>query len=245
MLIRQVEESSLNAWPALQQILFDGWILRFARGYTKRANSVSGLFPSSIDVHQKIETCERIYRQRGLPVIFRLTPFSSPPDLDQILAGRHYQKIEPTLVLHLNLRDSMAPLLPSERLPDQELEEWLDIYYKFGASAPDKRQTHKDILQAIPSQRYLASLTVSGRAIACGMGVLERNFVGLFDLVTDPQHRNQGYGTKLVSAILSWAVENGATEAYLQVVKDNAPAQRLYARLGFQEVYRYWYRVYN
>jgi hypothetical protein len=33
--IQEIEEISLNAWPSLQQILYDGWILRFANGYTK------------------------------------------------------------------------------------------------------------------------------------------------------------------------------------------------------------------
>ena len=38
-------------------------------------------------------------------------------------------------------------------------------------------------------------------------------------------------------------MHEGATEAYLQVAEQNLPARTLYARLGFESLYRYHYRV--
>jgi GNAT superfamily N-acetyltransferase len=55
--------------------------------------------------------------------------------------------------------------------------------------------------------------------------------------------RNMGYGTKLLNGMLGWAMTNGATKAYLQVVVDNQPAINLYKKLGYQPCYEYWYRI--
>jgi len=41
---------ALTTWPALQQRLYDGWVVRFARGHTRRANSVNPLYPSYHDL---------------------------------------------------------------------------------------------------------------------------------------------------------------------------------------------------
>jgi ribosomal protein S18 acetylase RimI-like enzyme len=86
---------------------------------------------------------------------------------------------------------------------------------------------------------------VSGEAVSCALGVLEDELFGLFDVVTAPEHRKKGYGTQLISSMLGRAQENRARHAYLGVVELNSPAQRLYDKLGFREVYRYWYRVPN
>ena len=39
------------------------------------------------------------------------------------------------------------------------------------------------------------------------------------------------------------AKKRGASHAYLQVVKNNTSAEKLYSSLGFQYSYTYWFRV--
>jgi N-acetylglutamate synthase len=75
------------------------------------------------------------------------------------------------------------------------------------------------------------------------LGVVQDGFIGLFDIVTDAQFRNRGYGQQLVSEILAWGKEKGAQTAYLQVMLNNPPALKLYSKVGFKEIYQYWYRV--
>jgi N-acetylglutamate synthase len=89
----------------------------------------------------------------------------------------------------------------------------------------------------------LAVLADSDTIVVCGLGVLEHEYFSLFDLVTDPQQRNRGYGAKLVVRMLRWAQEHAAVHGYLQVMHGNDPARHLYAKLGFADVYQYWYRV--
>jgi hypothetical protein len=43
-----IEELSMNAWPSIQTVLLDGWILRMSNGYTKRANSVNPLYSEPV-----------------------------------------------------------------------------------------------------------------------------------------------------------------------------------------------------
>jgi len=243
MLAERIEEASLNAWPALQHLLFDGWIVRFAKGFTKRANSVNPLFDSHLNIAEKVDRCERLYTERGLPTVFRLTSVASPPELDPLLDRRHYTLLDPASVQHCDLRSQVLTATPPVQLQDDTLDEWFASYCRLNGVAVAEQQVHKEILQAIPSARLLAVLTDANRLVACGLGVLEDEYFGLFDLITDGAERNKGYGGQLVSGMLRWAQERGAVHAYLQVLKSNAPAQRLYAKLGFQEIYQYWYRV--
>jgi GNAT superfamily N-acetyltransferase len=243
MLRKRIEEVSLNSWPALQQMLFDGWILRFAEGYTKRANSVNPLYASSLEVNEKVDRCEMRYAERGLPSVFRLTPFSSPADLDRVLESRGYQRADPTSVLHLDMRDREIRQGQAAELRALKLDDWMRLFYQFSEAPADEHQTHREILEAIPSTRLLASLEDSGKPVACGLGVLEDHYFGLFDLVTDPEQRNKGFGTQLVFGLLRWAQNHGARYAYLQVMTLNQPAGHLYAKFGFAEAYQYWYRI--
>ena len=90
-MICRFEELSNNAWPALQTIQYDGWILRFANGVTKRSNSVNLLYPSTLDPEEKISFCEHQYVVAGIAPCFKITSISEPSDVDARLAGRGYK----------------------------------------------------------------------------------------------------------------------------------------------------------
>ena len=240
MNLRRIEEASLNAWPALQQALYDGWLLRFSGGYTKRANSVNPLYPSLLDLGDNIRSCEREYAARGLPPIFRLTPFA-PAGLDPLLARRGYRVLDPTLVLRRQLAGFRCADLADGSLAELAPDEWLAEFHRLKGTASNP--AHRAMLQAIPAVCFRAALMVAGGVATCGLGVLEDGLLGVFDLVTDPEQRRQGHGTRVVGGLLAWALGLGGHEAYLQVMESNEPARRIYAKLGFEEAYRYWYRV--
>jgi GNAT superfamily N-acetyltransferase len=240
---QRIEEASLNAWPALQLKLYDGWLLRYAKGYTKRANSVNVLFASTIDLPDKIAACARFYAGKGVPSVFRLTSFNAPPGLDQLLEQRGYSRIDETHVLSLDLAGRRASGESAVILRDDRLPDWLNSYARLSRSTLEHQQIHGEILDAIPAGRNLVSLAVDGKIVSCGLGVREGDYIGLFDLVTDPEERNKGYGSVLIGCLLERAATDGARIAYLQVVASNSGARRLYERLGFRELYRYWYRM--
>ncbi len=238
--IRRIEEAALNAWPAIQQRLYDGWLLRFSEGFSKRANSVNPLYASTLDAETKITACEAQYAAKELPTLFRITPLASPPDLDDRLAARDYRVLDTTLVEVLDLSTwSVSGTSPSalEALP---IEAWRERYETFAAKSLPS--AHRAILQSIPDGLRLVCLHHTSRVVACGMAVVERSYVGLFSLITDPVLRRRGYGQALVEGLLDWAKSEGVQHAYLQVQEGNGPARQLYAKLGFRELYRYWYR---
>ncbi len=240
--IRQIEEAGMNAWPAKQHILYDGWLLRFANGYTKRANSVMPVYESVLEVDEKIACCEDIYRQMGLPPVFRLTPLAQG-NLDSALEGRGYRKIDPTRVLTLSLDHWDAPVPQETALRELPLEQWMGVFSEISGSLVEVQPAHAQILQNIIHPYLAAALEISGKWVACGLGVLERDWFGLFDIVTHPGYRQQGFGTQLVGGMLDWAKSHGADKSYLQVMEQNTPALGLYAKMGYADAYGYWYRV--
>jgi ribosomal protein S18 acetylase RimI-like enzyme len=104
------------------------------------------------------------------------------------------------------------------------------------------QQVHREILSLIPSKRVFATLWESDTLVCCGLGVQEDDYFGLFNLVTAPAFRNMGHGTAFVLGLLDHARACGARWAYLQVMESNGPARHVYRKVGFTELYRYWYR---
>ncbi len=242
-MIRAIEELSMNAWPAMQTLHYDGWVLRFADGYTRRANSVNPLYASEMEVDEKILICESFYRDRGLSTVFKMTAASAPEILDARLDALGYQIDSPTSVQLLDLSTAEYEITDDVDLTSTDSETWCAAFARMNNVETDRRTTHEKILRAILPDKCYASLSVDSHMVGCGLGVLQTGCLGVFDVVIDPDLRGQGRGTRLVQALLAWGQQRGGYTAYLQVMCDNSPALGLYEKLGFGEKYQYWYRI--
>jgi N-acetylglutamate synthase len=240
VLSRRIEQASINAWPAMQQLLLDGWLLRFARGFTKRANSVVPLYLGERPIEEKVRFCENVYARERLQCVFRLSSIGAHEDLDGLLARRAYRRLDPTEVLTcpLHHRPEMSP-----HLHLLSTDQWLDAYIALTDLPEAARSLHGAILRGIPLPCAYAVIGSPKAPLACGLAVLEQDLVGLFDVVAHPRARRAGHGSAVVSSLLAWAFDHGARCAYLQMVSDNLPARGLYAGLGFERLYAYWYRA--
>jgi ribosomal protein S18 acetylase RimI-like enzyme len=79
--------------------------------------------------------------------------------------------------------------------------------------------------------------------VAVGLGVLERGYVGLYDIYVDASCRRRGFGGDICTAIMQYGKARGCHTAYLQCLTDNLGARALYDLLGYQETYHYWFRT--
>lgn len=238
-----MEEVSYNAWPSLHSLFYDGWLLRFAESYTRRANSVNPIYTSTLSLDEKIDYCEAAYTRLGQRTIFKMTDVVKPEELDARLAERGYREDARTSVQLCELQGIQMPSEDyckiSESLPD----DWLDTFCDLNHVSDRRRGVLGQILlNVMPKTGYIAAYQ-DDKIVAVGMGVIDGPYLGIFNLVTAEAFRRRGIGTELLLQLLDWGIDNGAKTAYLQVMLNNEPALKMYERLGFRELYQYWYRV--
>lgn len=244
--IKTIEDLSLNAWPSHQMELYDGWILRFSHFYTHRTNSVEQFGTSTLPWYEKIPHCEAAYKRWGTPTIFKISPLVSK-DFDYVLENRNYEIQHTTDVMVLDLEQAVLSSPNEEVIVSQSIQrEWIDgLFALKGTSNTIHKAIVPTMYQAIAKDIICVSVQSQGVIIATGLGILDRDFVGVYAIHVREDFRKRGLARSLCSSILSEGMKRGAKKAYLQVVAGNDPALQLYQSLGFQSFYTYWFRVSN
>ncbi|MDO5345900.1 MAG: GNAT family N-acetyltransferase [Lachnospiraceae bacterium] len=262
--IKYVEELSLNAWPSHKIELYDGWLIRFSHNYTYRTNSVEQVGASTIPVEEKIAYCESVYRNFRTPANFKINPLLDV-SFDRLLeqkgyAVKHITEVMTADMEHLCLYPEQSKEyefenrlgLPSfVHYPDDLTvllspvitDEWIQgVFHLNGTCEPILRRTVPSMFKAIPKETIAAYIEIEGRMVASGLGIRDRDYVGLYAIYVAPSCRRRHYARAICSTILGEAKQRGAKKAYLQVVKGNASAKSLYTSLGFADFYTYWFR---
>ena len=244
-LLSRIEDAGLNASAPPEQRWLDGWLVRFSPGKAKRARCVNAVANGVSSVADKLALCRELYRQAGLPMVVRITPFSMPADLDAQLAAAGMSKIDDTRVMVCpSLAALSSPVIP-DGISIKQIDSlnFAQTVGEFRGSPDSQRAAQAKRLaeSPVPFTAYLVQ-NAQGEALACGQIATESEFVGLYDVYTASAHRSRGHAKMLCEHMLTNARSRGATIAYLQVESHNHVARHIYRGLGFSDAYGYHYR---
>ena len=240
---RRIEEAGLNALQTQRQLFYDGWVLRLSPGTAKRGRSVTAHFGSSLPLAEKIRYCESVYARCDLPVLFRITPFCEPDELERVLADRGYVPFDETLVqiAHLDAPPGWIELPDDAQLRIVDARTFASAVGELRGADEVKRDAHLERLVNSPLLSQFTVVQASGRTVAAAQLAAEDTIAGVFDVVTAADARGRGYATAAVGRLLAWAWDHGARTAYLQVTANNAPALAIYRKFAFETLYTYHY----
>ena len=239
--IRFLEEIASNGHVALKVMQYDGWLMRFANGFTGRANSISLLYPSTKPIEEKVSYCEECYAKQGQPALFKLTDGNK--DFSDFLTSRGYQVVTPTDIMVIDDLSSVGgKLLFEDCIFSSTPDEWLPYFFEYENITDEKKQeTFRQILSKALVQTIYCSVIHEGKVVACAGAAIEHGYALIQYVIVSEAARGKGIGEKLCRALIAKAKESGAHHAYLQVLQSNEIAKNLYKKLGFKKEYSYWY----
>jgi ribosomal protein S18 acetylase RimI-like enzyme len=250
--VRRLERAAADALAPAEEVMADGWRLRFDHGGSRRGSSVLPEARGARPLARKLREVRAFYEARGAPARLQLSPASRPAHLDATLAARGWHRERGALVLWRGLSEpGAAPdgataagawAIAVEAAPDDGYRAVQGAVAPRAAAAAGARAAA--LRDAGLRPWHLTLRDAGGRPLAAGLAVLDPDagLVGLFSVATVPAARGRGHARRLVRAALDRARHAGASGAYLQVAAGNGAALRLYRGLGFREHHRYHYR---
>ncbi len=243
--ITELELVAARAWPARKEKNLKGWILRAHDGVTARANSVLPYTTrNDVNFESMIEKVILFYKEYGYPPMFKMTEACNPNTLDETLEkmGFNIEMKTHFQVSDINNLTSITPKVDVQ-IESTPTSEWFDAYFRHAGFSDRAMLARRGIITDIKLDKALASVRVNGDVVGVGLGVVSNSWMGLFSIVTSPQHYRKGIALSVNHAIAKWGANLGATLAFLQVEEENKSAQALYEKLRFTTLYNYWYRV--
>jgi GNAT superfamily N-acetyltransferase len=232
-----LERIAAAGWPAPEQAHLGEWLLRAASGWTSRGNSALPVGDPGRTLLEAVDAVEGWYHERGLPPKITVAdPVGGR--LTAELTRRGWIPAPPTLVqtARLSAEDRNHPGVRLDAAPP---EAWFTAVAGYKGALPEPA---RQILTGVPLARYAGIYADDGSPLAVGRGVIadaDRRWLGISLVTVDPGRQRQGLGRAVVGALSRWAVEAGATDAYLQVEERNTAAVAMYAGLGFTTHHAY------
>ncbi|MGE0154162.1 MAG: GNAT family N-acetyltransferase [Reyranellaceae bacterium] len=238
----RVEETTLNAFPSLRQIIYRDWLLRFSDGFTRRANSINPRAARIDTLEADIETCAALFARGGGQPVFRV-PEICDARLDGLLERLDYAAEGRTLTLFGEMEGVASAVDPAAEILARPSREWLDAMGALQQRSPVQNAAFERIMNAIAVPTAFAALRQEGEITALTLGAVHDGLLCFESVVTGERHRGKGHARRLLGSLNAWALGLGAQGVCLQVEATNVAGRALYDRLGLKTaLYAYHYR---
>jgi len=242
-LLQRAERAGLVAWPALRSVWNDDWVLRAAKGYTKRANSIQCMDPSdSRDIENRLTAFAAQAREFGIRPMFRRTPLA-PEGIDALLDGLGWDYFEKSQIRVLpRIASGYEVLRRVDILPATD-PDWIGLQSRMAGLDDRTRAILGEILSRLPPDSAgIVGYAENDRPAGTCLAMVVDGVAIFTNVATDRGHRRQGIGQAMMAGGLNFAREHGAETSSIHVLADNAPAIGLYEGFGFERAGDYIYR---
>ncbi|MFX0124474.1 MAG: GNAT family N-acetyltransferase [Candidatus Hodarchaeota archaeon] len=235
-----------NIWPPKYYFFLNGWILAFTGGITGRSNSVLAVNYTGNNLEKDIEFVESAYTKYNLPVRFKLSDVSDPPELERKLLKRDYIYSEYSIITmgsDVQIPKSKFNEELNYEFTKKQTSEFTNFLAAFPSITTEDQQIMVEITQRIkiPKKRFILvrkEKTIIGSILI----VLDpQGYMYIAELFIHPDYRRQRIGFSILTEAMKWGKNQGAIKYWLHVEKDNSKAIALYEKLGFQNWYSYRY----
>lgn len=221
-------------WPAARQVTRGPWILRDGQGGGKRVSAASATGPVT---PKDIAIAEQAMRDMGQDPLFMLRAHDTA--LDDALAGRGYQIVDPVQVL-------AAPVarLTSERIPSVttfEIWEPLAIMAEIWAKGGIGPARLDVMARAEVKTAILARWNQKPAGV--GFAALHGDIAMVHAVEVLAEQRRQGVAGWIMRQAAFWAQAQAAETLSVLCTRANTAATGLYSALGFVPAGQYHYRA--
>jgi GNAT superfamily N-acetyltransferase len=233
--IIELERVADRAWPAPVVEHLGQWRLRYADGWTNRANSALPLGHADRPLDEAVRACARFYAERAAPAKITV-PLPVRRDVARHLVATGWvaQPLVLVQTARLDAWPSPGPIrIALVQRPSSGLLGLLTARKQDPNARQELPPAARHVLFGVDAVRFAQAVDDDGRAIAGARGALVDGWLHIGLVEVTPRARRQGLARAVSASLGEWARGLGATRAVLQVEESNDPAVRLYASMGF------------
>jgi len=238
-----------NACPARQVMLMGNQGFVFDESKSFRQNSAFVWENDPTDIESFVAYAESVFKRKEKTFRFRILHALNEVDfkISHFLKQKNYEHVRcPIYFQQAKLEeDSFLSSCVFANLKISFLTDPMDTRWHHVLSLLNKNERNgflymESLKLVIPEQIFLVA-SIHERIIGFARAVMEQQDVGIYDVVVDSTMRNKGIGTNLVQRLMQESLKKGCKSAYLQVLSENGNAIRVYEKLGFKNIFGYYF----